>query len=329
MSAPRVAVCTVVYNSADDLPGFLEGVAALDYAALELVVVDNASADGSAEVARRSLPPGLDAQVVDSGDNLGFAGGMNLAIRTTDAEYVLSLNADARPEPDFVGRMVATAEADPRCAAVAGRLTRPATVGEAQLDACGMHLSPTWRHFDRGSGQVDRGQFSEPERVFGATGAASLLRRSALEDVAIDGEIFLEEFHSFREDAELCFRFAERGWRVRYDPAARAEHRRHNLPSRRREMSRVINFHSLKNRFLLRAYHQSAPTRLVTAIPTLARDLGILLYVALIERSSIESFRWLWRNRVRIAERRRAIRARRTAPAGDVASWFLVGGKAP
>src|SRR6185503_17460793 len=106
-----------------------------------------------------------------------------------------------------------------------------------RLDACGMRLTVTWRHLDRGSDQVDRGQLARPEQVFGGTGAATLFRRAALADVSIAGEIFAEEFHSFREDAELCFRLHERGWAVTYQPEAVCEHRRTNLPDRRRQMS--------------------------------------------------------------------------------------------
>jgi len=180
-----------------------------------------------------------------------------------------------------------------------------------------------WRHFDRGSNAVDRGQFAEAEQVFGSTGAASLYSRDALEDVAIDGEFFLEEFHSFREDAELAFRFAQRGWRVLYEPKARAIHRRHNLPERRRQMSTHVNMHSLKNRYLLRAYHLDLANALLTLIPTLLRDVGILGYVLLAERSSLAAYRWLWRNRKMIRERRAAIRARRTRPARELARWFV------
>ena len=141
----------------------------------------------------------------------------------------------------------------------------PGNGGDAgKLDACGMVLSPTWRHFDRGSGEPIEGSWTQADRVFGATGAASLFRRQALEDVAIDGEIFLSEFHSFREDAELCFRFHERGWEVLYEPAALCEHRRYTLPSRRRRMPPHVNMHSLKNRYLLRLYHQNGVNLLLT-----------------------------------------------------------------
>jgi GT2 family glycosyltransferase len=185
-----------------------------------------------------------------------------------------------------------------------------------------MHLTLTWRHLDRGSEEPDRGQWSRPERVFGATGAAALFRRVALDDVAVDGEVLLEEFHSFREDAELAFRLRERGWEILYEPAARAVHRRTSLPRRRRAMPPEVNRHSLKNRYLLRAYHQTPPNLLLTLPWAATRDLGALAYVMLFERSSLAAYRWLWENRHHIVARRRAIQGRRTVPRWQVDRWF-------
>jgi GT2 family glycosyltransferase len=308
MAAMKVAVCIVTFNSAADLPGCLESVASLP-----VVVVDCASTDGSAEVARR-----YPVQVVELKENRGFAGGMNEALSHTSAPFVLTLNADARPAPDFVDRLLARMD-QPKVGAVTGKLVRP----DGRLDACGMRLTSSWRHLDRGSGEVDRGQFSAPERVFGATGAATLFRRAALGDVAVDGEVFDPRFHSFREDAELAFRLRERGWEILYEPAAVCEHRRFNLPERRSAMPPIVNYHSLKNRYLLRIYHQTAGNLLRTFVPTAFRDLQALGWVLLRERTSLPAYSWLWRNRRELGRRRRIIQGRKTT---EIERWFRVQG---
>jgi GT2 family glycosyltransferase len=323
-----VAVCLVTYNSAADLAGCFEAIQNLRHRPLEVALVDCASRDGSADAARDAAArflAGIPCQVVGLDENLGFAGGMNRAIALTRAPYVLTLNADARPAPGYVSRLLERLNADPgrRTGAATGRLVRPEQEdGTRLLDACGMRLTPTWRHLDRGSGEPDRGQWSRPERVFGATGAASLFRREALADVAVDGEIFDTRFHSFREDAELCFRLQERGWEILYEPAAVAEHRRFNLPERRSQMPALVNYHSLKNRYLLRLYHQTAGNFLRTFFPTLARDLLALGYVLLRERSSLAAYAWLWRHRNDVLRRRRLIQGRRTRPAAELDRWF-------
>jgi GT2 family glycosyltransferase len=325
MTMPKVAIAIVTHNAAADLEGCLETVAALRYRPLELVVVDSGSSDGSAELAQRAAPSAIPTTVVPSAVNLGFAAAMNLAIARTDGPFVLSLNADARPQADFVDALVRRMNAHPdrKVGAVAARLVRPSENREPRrLDACGMVLTRTWRHLDRGSGETDQGQWSSADRVFGASGAASLFRREALLDIAVDGEVFDPRFHSFREDAELCFRLQERGWDVLFEPEAVAEHRRFNLPERRSAMPAHVNYHSLKNRYLLRIYHQTPRNLIRTFAPTLARDLMALGYVILRERSSLEAYAWLWRNRRELAARRRLIQSRRTQPANALDQWF-------
>lgn len=326
-AAVEVAICIVTWSSAPDLPGCLESIGRLDHRPLEIVVVDNASPDRSLATAREHAPSGIPFEAVQLGENLGFAGGMNAALSQTRAPFVLTLNADARPSPDYVTRLLARMEQPGlKVGAVTGRLVRPSQNGPARLDACGMRLTSTWRHLDRGSGEVDHGQLSAPERVFGATGAASLFRRAALDDTAVDGEVFDPRFHSFREDAELCFRLRERGWEVLYEPAAVCEHRRFNLPERRSQMPAFVNYHSLKNRYLLRLYHQTAGNLLRTLVPTLARDLQALGWVLLRERTSLPAYSWLWQNRADVLRRRRIIQARRTVPSREIDRWFRVQG---
>jgi GT2 family glycosyltransferase len=326
-----VAVCIVTHGAAADLPGCLAAVGAMAAASprsLALVVVDCASRDGSLEVARAEAPAGIPLIAVGLAENRGFAGGMNEAVARAESDWVLSLNADARPAPDYLERLLALVAAHPelRIGAVTGRLVRPPDPqnpgAPCRLDACGMRLTPNWRHLDRGSGAVDHGQLATPERVFGATGAASLFRRAALLDAAVEGEVFDSFFHSFREDAELCFRLRERGWEVIYEPAATCEHRRFNLPERRSAMPAAVNLHSLKNRYLLRLYHQTAGNFLRTFFPTLARDLAALGWVLLREHSSLAAYAWLWRNRREILRRRRLIQGRRIVPPSAIDRWF-------
>jgi GT2 family glycosyltransferase len=320
-----VAIAMVTHDSAADLPAAFAAIAAIAPPPVELVVVDCASADESVAVARGAAPHGIRTEVVPLAENLGFAGGMNRAIARTTASFVLALNADASPRPDFVARLAArfAGGAGESVAAVTGRLVRPAAPGEPpRLDACGMYLRRSWRHLDRGSGEADRGQYLQPARVFGATGAATLFRRAALDDAAIDGAIFDERFHSFREDAELAFRLRERGWEIVYEPAAVAEHRRRVLPERRSELPAAINCHSLKNRYLLRLDHQRGGNFFATLPWTLPRDLGALAYALLFERTSLPAYGWLWRNRRALLEHRRRVRARATAPDAAVERWF-------
>ncbi|HUP43856.1 MAG TPA: hypothetical protein VM599_11675, partial [Thermoanaerobaculia bacterium] len=112
-------------------------------------------------------------------------------------------------------------------------------------------------------------------------------------------------------------------WEVLYEPAGLCEHRRANLPERRAAMSPEVNYHSLKNRYLLRLYHQSGPNLLWTLPFALWRDLLALGYVLLRERRSLAAYRWLWANRRELLARRRTIQSRRTVPRCAIDRWFL------
>ena len=333
---PRVAVCVVTHDDRADLPACLEHLSRQEYTNVEWVLVDCASVDDSVAYLRGyrdERAAAIQRTVLALPENAGFAGGMNAAFRATAAPFLLTLNADANLGPQYLRRLVERAESPSRwrIAAVTGRLVRPLEAGASarRIDACGMYVVPSWRHFDRGSGEIDRGQYAAAERVFGATGAATLWRREAILDAALDGEFFDPDFHTFREDAELCFRLRERGWEVVYEPDAVAEHRRTSLPGarRRRRAPAAINRHNLKNRYLLRAYHQDRRNFVPTAPFAWGRDLAAFVWVLLAERSSLGAYAWLWRHRQHIRARRRALRARRTAPAGAVNRWFFRGSR--
>ena len=325
-----LAICTVTWNDEENLPRFFESLVELQGPAFRLIVVDNASSDGTVEALHgQAGTAGFPVEVIALDENTGFAGGLNRALESAFAsdpqpEWVLSLNADAWPAADYAERLIEsarrfTSEERP-VGAVTGRLLR--ADNEETIDACGMALTRSWRHVDRGSDQIDHGQHAVTERVFGGTGAATLFLSAALQDAAIDGRILDDDFHSYREDAELCFRLQERGWQVLYEPGARAVHRRVNLARRRRRMSPEVNFHSFKNRYLLQYYHRSLADLPRTFLAAALRELGIVAYVLLRERSSLAVWGWLWRHRSRLRERRRLIRSRRLVPGRAVARWF-------
>jgi GT2 family glycosyltransferase len=185
--------------------------------------------------------------VLASPENRGYTGGANAILRAApDADYVLLLNPDVRVRPDFCSELLRAAEAEPRAAIFAGKLVRP----DGMLDSTGVVARRSGRNEDRGTGTPDDGRFDRPEEVFGATGAAMLLRRSAMEELAVDGEVFDEAFFLYHEDNDLSWRSRLAGWKALYVPTAVAEHARKFRQGGRASVSRLARGHAFKNHYL-------------------------------------------------------------------------------
>ena len=118
---PTVSIVTVNYNGRRYLERFLESVLAIDYPRLRygVVLVDNASTDGSAPLVRARFPG---VRVVDAGGNLGFAGGCNLGIRAAASDYVALVNNDTVVEAGWLRELVDVAESDPHIGLVGSKL---------------------------------------------------------------------------------------------------------------------------------------------------------------------------------------------------------------
>src|SRR5204862_304740 len=171
----------------------------------------------------------------------------NRIIAETRSDYVLVCNPDVVLGPGFVEVLVDALDRDPAAGSATGKLRRldPAagTGCEAKriLDTTGIYFTPNQRHLDRGSGEVDAGQYERREYVFGASGAAAFYRRRMLEEVRADQEYFDEAFFAYREDADLAWRAQWLGWRCLYVPEARGFHVWRVLPERRASLPADIN----------------------------------------------------------------------------------------
>ena len=306
--APDVSIIVVAHNDEADLPISVGSALAQRGVVTETLIVDNDSGDGSRDVVRRIA--GDSARLLELPENVGFAAAMNLGIVASSGRYVLALNPDCRLEPDFAAVLTERLDRRRDVGFASGKLFRAEGTGlspTALLDSTGIYRTAAGRHFDRGSGEPADGRYSAEEDVFGASGAAGFYRREALESARIVTGVFDSDFFLYREDADLSWRLQNLGWKCLYVPAAVGYHRRRNLPERRRRMSPLVNFHSVKNRFLLRINNQSIGDFAATLVPTLARDAVVLGACLTIERSSLPAFTWLWRNRSRLWAKRREI----------------------
>jgi len=318
-----VSVTIVTYNSGRFIKRCLESVLEQKYPNLEVVIVDNASTDGTVDILEQFAET---CRIYYNDENLGFAAAQNQAIALAQGEWVLTLNPDVLLLPNFVQSLVDAGQVDPKIGTVCGKLlTIRASfdLPEKQLvDSTGIYFTPMLRHLDRGSQEVDNGHYLNFEYVFGATAAAALYRRSMIEDIKIQGEFFDRDFFVYREDADVAWRAQLMGWRCLYTPLARGYHVRAVLPGNRRALPAVINMHSVKNRFLMRIKNMTPDLYRRNWFSITTRDIIVLGACLLHERTSLKAFWFLAQNWRRFMTKRDEIMKRRRVKDDYMASWF-------
>ena len=275
-SLPRVIAVTVNYNGGAFLADFLGSFRALTYPNLGLVVVDNASDDGSAELVPRLLP---EATLIRSAENSGFTGGNNLAVRAALAQgaaYVLFVNNDTRLDACLVEALLA--EADPRTM-VAPRV---------YLDGSGGLLDDTVGDFSWLRGAWRQWTYGRPPppalRRPGPAAMASLCCLLVPAAVFREAGFLDERMFMYYEDFDFIRRAQQAGFRLRNTPAAQLWHRKSASSGGETPFK---FYYATRNRFYLLARHQPRPlfaavsvylalTRLVRAAQYAAAGRGDL-----------------------------------------------------
>jgi N-acetylglucosaminyl-diphospho-decaprenol L-rhamnosyltransferase len=223
--APDLAVVVVNHNTGDYLARCTSSIASsAGELGIELVVIDNASSDGSVD---RATGPGI--RVIRNPDNRGFARAANQGIAATAAPLVLLLNPDAEVVGGSLTALVKVARERPRAGAVGALVRNPdgsiqpsarrvPRLGEALGHA---FLGPIWKDnpWTRAYTMATWDRSSERE-VEWVSGSAMLLRREALDDVGT----FDEGYFMYVEDVDLCTRLRRAGWEVLFSPELEVVH---------------------------------------------------------------------------------------------------------
>jgi N-acetylglucosaminyl-diphospho-decaprenol L-rhamnosyltransferase len=210
-----IAVAIVTFDNAGHIGATLRALEEQLEERDELILVDNASRDGTAEAARAASPR---ARVLEQRTNLGFAGGCHAAAAASSAPLLLFLNPDAEPAPGCLAALRSVAAERPDWGAWQALVTMD--------DGTAINTAGNVTHF-LGMGWAGRCGLplaeapSAPEEVSFASGAALAVRREAWE--ALGG--FEPRYFMYGEDLDLCLRLRLSGWRVGIAPAARVEHR--------------------------------------------------------------------------------------------------------
>lgn len=210
-----VTVCVLNWNCGPFLEACLEAIQAQTYPNKRIVLIDNGSTDGSVDFVRERFP---DVTIKETGRNLGYGAGNNVALRELTSDIAFLLNPDVVLSADCLAQLVDVMATDPRIGIAGCKLWYPG--GEMIQHAGGFIAAPQAFPGHFGIRELDRGQYDTLRDVDYVIGAAFAIRRETLAKVGLfDEGIFL-----YFEDVDLCYRARRAGYRVTYVPAATAIH---------------------------------------------------------------------------------------------------------
>jgi GT2 family glycosyltransferase len=247
---PQACIAVVILNT-NRRQDTLECLASLDkatYPNRKIIVLDNASTDGSVEAVRSQFPA---SEIIQLTSNLGYAGNNNVGIEAAlkaGADWVLVLNEDTTLAPDCLEKMAQVGESDPRIGIVG-----PMVYHHNEPDIIqsgGGRMDRSWKAWHIAQNEFDKGQFDRPQQVDWISGCAILVRRAVIEQVGpLDARFFY-----YWEETEWCLRARENGWRIMLAPRA---HLWHKGVQRDYRPSPSVTYYSTRNRLLMMSKHRA------------------------------------------------------------------------
>jgi len=237
----KVSVVIPNYNGKRYLGECIESLYRMDFRRddYEIIVIDNASLDGSKEFVLANYPS---VRLIQAGRNLGFAGGCNLGIRHSNGEYVVLLNNDTTVDTAWLRELVATADSDPDIGIVGSKLVFMHNPGEIQN--AGNYITTCGDGGDIGFHEPDICQYDTVRETMAVCGASMLVKRKLIEEIGA----FDEDFFIYWEDADFCYRARLYGKKIIFNPKS-VVHHVHAATSQ--EWSPFFTFCAFRNKLLI------------------------------------------------------------------------------
>lgn len=295
---PRATIIIVSYNKRDDIARCLESVKQTAHPSFEVIVVDNASTDGSANVAA-GFP---DVITISADVNLGFGGGCNLGASRSRSEYLVFLNPDTVVDPGWLDALIRPLDQRPPVGLVTAKILM--LNDPKRINTCGNTVHLTGLTLCRGLGASSE-SFDREGEVDAVSGAAFAIRRDVFQSLGgFDESMFL-----YMEDTDLSLRARLAGWDSVYTPESIVYH------DYALKMFPLKVYYQERNRYVMLLKSLKWPTLLVMLPALLAAEVITWGFVLLYDRANVKNkllaVEWLMSNWWTIMESRRAAQATR------------------
>lgn len=339
----RLSVNLVAWNGAKYIPYLMKSLRNQTFKDWSLFVLDNQSTDNTVEMIKReaeNFP--VFVEIVENEENLGFAGGHNLAFKKTESDYILLLNQDTYLNPDYLEKIVAFMDAHQDVAAASGRLMKwdfdnlAAGLEKTftnQIDSLGFKIFKTRRVMEKMAGADWQGQLTEPLEVFGVSGTLPVYCREALQEVSFaDGNIFDALYNSYKEDVDLAYRFQLQGLKAYVLPEAVAYHDRTMAGAKtaddlsaiknKRQQSARLSFFSYRNHLMNLYKNEMWQNLTLDFLPIFWYELKKFVYYLFFQPRVLTAWSDLKNNRGELKKKRQTIQNNKKIKWQDFRKWI-------
>jgi len=236
-----VSVIIVNWNGLAYLTVCLTALYKQSYKNIEVILIDNASRDGSVAHVQKHFPR---VKTVVNDDNLGFAEGNNIGYRQAKGEYLLFINNDTRIKENAIAKLVTVLDSKPDIGGAQGKIL---LMDEPNmLDSVGAFLTHTGILYHYGANKKDSSKYNKEIYLYSAKGAFMIFKRNVLEKIQMNNEILDSSYFCYFEETDMCHRVWLTGSKIIYIPSAVIYHKLGGTSSKLNNA--FVQYHSFKNR---------------------------------------------------------------------------------
>lgn len=248
VAQPLVYSVILNTNRRDDTFACLESLLTSTYNNHRILVLDNASKDGSVEAIRTEYPT---VEILELSENLGYAGNNNVGIQAAinaGADWVFVLNEDTILANDCLAQLISASNMHPKIG-ILGPMVYHYDEPDV-IQSAGGSLGMSWESIHIGQNTLDKGQYANPRPVDWISGCAILVRSEVVQEVGM----LDERFFYYWEETEWCLRTRRAGWEIWHIPQAKLWHKG---VQRDYQPSPNVTYYSTRNRLLMMKKHQA------------------------------------------------------------------------